>query len=264
MRDRVITSLVLGFGLLAVLFVAPAEVGLAAFALMVLVGAWEWAALAGGRSTGARLLYVAVVAVLMAGCFLAGTGTFVVWLPWLALVAWLICFVFILRYPVEPPRLLSGAVGLVVLPAGWWFLSRILADPDLGPAWVLTLFLLVACADIGAFFAGRSLGRRPLAPTVSPKKTWEGVIGGLIAAALGGLAASIVFHRPALSMMGIGLTVAAISVVGDLTISMFKRSAGLKDSGTLLPGHGGVLDRTDSLLAAVPLFFVAVGAMSGA
>jgi phosphatidate cytidylyltransferase len=263
-RDRVVTSLVLGFGLLAVLFIAPAGIGLAAFAIMVLVGAWEWAALAGARSTGMRLLYVVMVAGLMAACFWTGRGEIVAWLPWLALAAWLVCFVFILRYPVELPRLLSGIVGLVVLPAGWWFLSRILADPDLGPAWVLTLFLLVACADIGAFFAGRQFGRRPLAPAVSPKKTWEGVAGGLLAAALGGLAASLVFQRPPLAMMGIGLTVAAISVVGDLTISMFKRTAGLKDSGTLLPGHGGVLDRTDSLLAAVPLFFVAVGAMSGA
>ena len=263
MRDRVVTAVVLAAGLLAVLFLLPAEAGQAAFAIMVLAGAWEWSALAGGRSTARRAAYVAATAVVMVVCGWVSPGPVSVWLPWLSLAAWLVCFAFIVGYPSDLPSGLAGMVGLIVLPAGWFFLSRLHGDPDLGPPWVLVLFLLVAFADIGAFFAGRALGRRPLAPAVSPKKTWEGVLGGLAAAGAGGALAGMVFGRPALAMLAVGIAVAAVSVIGDLTVSMFKRAVGLKDSGTILPGHGGVLDRTDSLLAAAPLFFVAVGRMSG-
>lgn len=263
MRDRVVTAVVLGAGLLGVLFLLPVEAGQAAFAVMVLAGAWEWSALAGARSTAGRLAYVAATAAMMAVCGWISPGPVSVWLPWLSLAAWIACFAFIVRYPSGLPSGLAGLVGLIVLPAGWFFLARLHGDPDLGPPWVLTLFLLVALADIGAFFAGRSFGRTPLAPAVSPKKTWEGVLGGLAAAGAGGAVAGAFFGKPALAVLGVGIAVAAVSVIGDLTVSMFKRAVGLKDSGTLLPGHGGVLDRTDSLLAAAPLFFVAIGRMAG-
>jgi phosphatidate cytidylyltransferase len=262
-RDRVITAVVLAAGLLAVLFLLPVEAGHAAFAVMVLAGAWEWSALAGARSTAARLGYVVATAALMLVCGWISPGPVSVWLPWLSLVAWIACFAFIVRYPIALPTGLAAVVGLIVLPAGWFFLARLHGDPDLGPPWVLALFLLVAFADIGAFFAGRKFGRRRLAPAVSPKKTWEGVLGGLAAAGAGGARAGVLFGRPLLAMLAVGFAVAAVSVIGDLTVSMFKRAVGLKDSGTLLPGHGGVLDRTDSLLAAAPLFFVAVGRLSG-
>ncbi len=263
MRDRVVTAVVLAAGLLAVLFLLPVEAGQAAFAVMVLAGAWEWSALAGVRSAAGRWTYLAATAAVMAVCGWVSPGSVSLWLPWVSLVAWLVCFAFILRYPSNLPRGLAAVVGLIVLPAGWFFLSRLHGDPDLGPPWVLVLFLLVAFADIGAFFSGRTFGRRALAPAVSPKKTWEGVLGGLAAAGAGGMLAGLVFDQPVLPMLAVGVAVAAVSVIGDLTVSMFKRAVGLKDSGNLLPGHGGVLDRTDSLLAAAPLFFVAVGRMGG-
>jgi phosphatidate cytidylyltransferase len=123
-----------------------------------------------------------------------------------------------------------------------------------GPEMVLWMLLLVFAADIGAYFAGRSLGRHKLAPRVSPGKTWEGAIGGLLAVGLVALAGTVRLGLPVAAGVAFGCAVGIFSVIGDLTESMFKRAAGLKDSGSLLPGHGGILDRIDSVTAAAPLY----------
>jgi phosphatidate cytidylyltransferase len=123
-----------------------------------------------------------------------------------------------------------------------------------GPQIVLWLVLLVIAADVGAYFAGRSLGRRKLAPRVSPGKTLEGALGGLLLVALVAWAGAAHFGLPPLGGVIFGCAVGIFSVIGDLTESMFKRAAGLKDSGVLLPGHGGLLDRIDSVTAAAPLY----------
>jgi phosphatidate cytidylyltransferase len=119
---------------------------------------------------------------------------------------------------------------------------------------VLWLVLLVVAADVGAYFAGRALGRRKLAPRISPGKTWEGVGGGLVLVALVAVCGALHFRLPALAAVAFGCAVGIFSVIGDLTESMFKRAAGLKDSGAWLPGHGGLLDRLDSVTAAAPLY----------
>ena len=116
------------------------------------------------------------------------------------------------------------------------------------------LLALVAAADIGAYFAGRRFGHTKLAPSVSPGKTWEGVIGGAIAVTLLSLAFASLMGLSKLGFVGIAGMVFVASVVGDLTESLFKRGAGLKDSGFILPGHGGLLDRIDSLTAAAPFY----------
>jgi phosphatidate cytidylyltransferase len=113
---------------------------------------------------------------------------------------------------------------------------------------------VVIAADVGAYFAGRSLGRRKLAPLVSPGKTWEGVLGGLSMVALVAWGGAAHFGLPQLAVVVFGCAVGVFSIIGDLTESMFKRAAGLKDSGALLPGHGGLLDRIDSVTAAAPLY----------
>jgi phosphatidate cytidylyltransferase len=118
----------------------------------------------------------------------------------------------------------------------------------------LWLLLLVIAADIGAFFAGRRFGRHKLAPRVSPGKTWEGALGGLLAVGLVALVGAVHLSLPVAAGMAFGCAVGIFSVIGDLTESMFKRAAGLKDSGSVLPGHGGILDRIDSLTAAAPLY----------
>jgi phosphatidate cytidylyltransferase len=114
--------------------------------------------------------------------------------------------------------------------------------------------LMVCAADIGAYFAGRALGKRKLAPRVSPGKTWEGALGGMAGVALMAWAGADHFGLPAFAAIAFGCLIGIFSIVGDLTESMFKRAAALKDSGTLLPGHGGLLDRLDSVTAAAPLY----------
>ena len=113
-------------------------------------------------------------------------------------------------------------------------------------------------ADTGAFVAGKLFGRVKLAPQISPGKTWEGVIGGLLTVAVLAVAGAYLFDARVSVLVPFCLAVACASIVGDLTVSMFKRNAGLKDSGNLFPGHGGVLDRVDSVTAAVPLFVFAL------
>ena len=119
---------------------------------------------------------------------------------------------------------------------------------------VLFLLLLVVAADVGAYFGGRQFGRHKLAPRVSPGKTWEGVYGGLVAAAVDGSRRRVLVQAQRGAVSGVCAIVVLASIVGDLTESLFKRHAGLKDSGSLLPGHGGVLDRVDSVTAAAPVF----------
>jgi len=131
----------------------------------------------------------------------------------------------------------------------------VLLDPR-GQELLLFLLVLISAADIGAYFGGRALGKHKLAPRVSPNKTWEGFFAGMFAAGLAALAGGLMFHVPLGRWIFVCLAVALVSVVGDLLESMFKRQVGLKDSSTLLPGHGGVLDRLDSLTAAGPVFLL--------
>jgi phosphatidate cytidylyltransferase len=124
---------------------------------------------------------------------------------------------------------------------------------------VLFLLVLVWAADVGAYVVGRWIGKTKLAPRVSPGKTWEGVLGGLITAMLFATLALPLIRLPALPFLALCCAVVMISVIGDLTESLFKRFAGVKDSGTLFPGHGGVLDRIDSVTAAAPFFVLGLG-----
>ncbi len=118
----------------------------------------------------------------------------------------------------------------------------------------MTVLAIVWAADVGAYTFGRWLGRIKLAPAVSPGKTWEGVSGGLLVAAAAAWIAAILIGLPAGALLALGVVTALVSVLGDLAVSVFKRNVGLKDTGTLLPGHGGVMDRIDSLTAAIPVF----------
>jgi phosphatidate cytidylyltransferase len=149
-------------------------------------------------------------------------------------------------------------IGLLILLPAWQGLMLFKQWPEANGL-ILAVMVLVWVADIGAYFSGRRFGKNKLAPQVSPGKSWEGVFGGLAASLLVTLAVGLTrdWSGSALLIAIAGAAVVVlISVVGDLTESMFKRQAGLKDSSNLLPGHGGVLDRIDSLTAAIPVFAV--------
>jgi len=171
-----------------------------------------------------------------------------------ALVFWLVAVAAVLSFP----RPFSGGVvivsGFIVLLPSWWLLVRLQGAVPHGRGLCMTLLAIVWAADIGAYAFGRWLGRTKLAPAVSPGKTWEGMAGGVLLAALAAAVAAVWLDLPVVPLAVLGVVTALVSVLGDLTQSMFKRNVGLKDSGKLLPGHGGVLDRIDSLTAAIPVF----------
>lgn len=258
LRLRILTASILGCVLLTGLFVLPPPWTILAFGVVWLVGAWEWAGFGGLRSLPLRLLYCCAIAFLLA-------------LSWrwteepahrLVLLAaacawWAAAFVWLVIAPEWHRPRLALLCGIPVLVPSFVALGRLVLagrGPVGGPMIVLWLVLLVIASDIGAFFVGRQFGRRKLAPRVSPGKTWEGAVGGLCTVVLVALGGARCFGFPAATSIGFGCAVGIFSVIGDLTESMFKRAAGLKDSGVILPGHGGVLDRIDSVTAAAPLY----------
>ena len=233
-------------------------------AAIVLIAAWEWTNLAGLSAPVGRLLGVAGLAALMALCWVTGAVQ-AIWPLWLGALGWLVNLYWVTGYPARGQQWQSSAMrlamGLWVLLPTWVGFSML---RDSGAVWLLFVLLLVWGADIGAYFVGRACGRRKLAPRVSPGKSWEGVAGGLAVTAL--LALGVATWQGlgvsgGLLLLGITLVVTLASVLGDLLESMLKRHRGIKDSSALLPGHGGVLDRVDSLTAAVPLFALLHGGL---
>ena len=241
----VLTLSVVGFGML-LLFIA-------------LLCAWEWAALA-GLAAGRRWGYCGLLLLLILALWpvsahpaLAVAGLVPV------LVAWCIFAVRLLQPHGSVPALnpiSTAVVGLIALSAAWLALTSLRQAAGPGP--VLFLLLLIWAADTGAYFAGRRWGQRKLAPKISPGKTWEGVWGAAAAvlglALMGAVLLDVGTRWPLLLL--ISLVTAGFSILGDLLESLLKRQCGLKDSSTLLPGHGCVLDRLDSLIAAAPVFFL--------
>ena len=232
-------------------------------ALALLVAAWEWTGLVPLRSRRARVLYLAATAAVTAVAWhFARSEGFVNALLWVALLWW----VFVLFWVSRPmlgrgdSPVVRGAkalLGIGLLVSTWLALVVLHGRPDQGPHWVLYVMFLVWFADSGAYFAGKAFGQRKLAPEVSPGKTWEGVYGALAASALFAFGYAWWLGLRAGTFTGfilVCLVTVLFSIIGDLLESLLKRQRGVKDSGTLIPGHGGVLDRTDSLLAAAPVF----------
>lgn len=258
---RVLTALILApLAVLAVLFLPTFDFALA-LGLILLGAAWEWSALGGLTGWSARMGFVALIAATMILLGLlpaAGVAALllVVTLGWWVLAVWLLR----LDDPIvpcpgpAPARLLAG---LPVLAGPWLAMTHLHAALPQGPALVLFLLVLIWTADSAAYFAGRRWGKTKLAPLLSPGKTWAGVYGAGAGAALLGLVLGYWLQLSPLALVAavvLCLVTAFISVVGDLFESLLKRLQGLKDSGRLLPGHGGLLDRIDSLTAAAPLF----------
>lgn len=222
---------------------------------MWLLGVREWAAgfaRLGYWPTAAYLVVFAVLMLLVSTWadvpLVRGAGLAV------ALIWWFVAILALKAFPRKIPASLTALAGFATLLPAWALLSYLHSTEPRGRELVLAVLIIVWSADIGAFLVGRQFGQRKLAPNVSPGKTWEGVAGGAVFAALAGWFASEVLGVAAALFVGLAVVTALASVIGDLTVSMFKRNAGLKDSGHLLPGHGGVLDRIDSLTAAVAVF----------
>ncbi len=268
LKQRIITALILAGAFVAALTLLPIGALAAVFGAVFCLGAWEWSRLAGWQSLPARVLYVVLVAGLMLAAFVycqlasAPPREHVQPLLGLACLWWSIALLWVKGYPGSAVLwrniAMRSLMGLLMLVPAWIAAIYLMSYP-LGGILLIVLVLIVACADIAAYFTGRALGKHKLAPQVSPAKTWEGFWGGVVACAL--LAVGLWYFLPQeaahlgfLSVLGVTLVTALASVIGDLSISMVKRESGVKDSGSILPGHGGILDRLDSLCAAGPVF----------
>ncbi|MUK48355.1 phosphatidate cytidylyltransferase [Aliivibrio fischeri] len=273
MKQRIITALILAPLVIAGIFMLPMQGFLIAITAITLVGFWEWT-----QFTESKSRYLAIipsVAVLAASLFFLPTSTLELTIPsnehqiilLVGFTWWLIASGLVLTFPNSktlwhsnlPLKHIFG--WLTMVPFLWSILllraDHYMLDSYYGAKLVLLVCLLVWAADSGAYFAGKSFGKRKMSPAVSPNKTIEGLIGGVITAIIIGWGAASAFNiqfESTSSMLGIFIATIIISVLGDLVESMFKRASGIKDSGSIIPGHGGILDRIDSLTAAFPVF----------
>jgi phosphatidate cytidylyltransferase len=258
LKQRILTAIILLPIVVALILYAPTTWLAVALTVVMSLAAYEWSALAGYTGHTLRIRYVLVTLLICGGFYMGGRYAgweIVLWsLVVLAVVWWFSILVWLAFWRGRMPRALKAVCGWVTLIPSL-FASVALADAR--PALLLWLFCIIWSADIGAYFAGKAFGRHKLAPEISPGKTWEGVAGGtmtmLLAIAIGWW--WLIPHDRAVLFI-ICLIAGWFSIVGDLSESFFKRQAGLKDSGTLFPGHGGVLDRVDSLTAAAPFFWL--------
>ena len=241
-------------------------------ALVALAGAWEWAGIMAPQRPRRKALGVALTALLLAWYYYHASLVLALYITAMALLWWAAALLLIIRWQYgrefTPGLLLQVVAGMLTLAPAWVALVTLRAQGEtLGPALVVCLFALVWSADIGAYYTGKRWGRRKLAPRLSPGKTLEGLAGAFacgLAAALFCAALLLYEGGPGLApFLVVCMVTVAMSIIGDLTESMIKRSAGVKDSGALLPGHGGVLDRIDSLSAAAPAFFVGMAVLEG-
>lgn len=264
LKQRVVTAVLLLGGLLAALFLLPQLAWLVLVALVCGAAGWEWAALNGLQAwrrpafavlCGASCLILGLLAGLGADTATAAGALFAIYL--VSAMFWIVLVPNWLRHKWRIARA-SGVVviGLVVLVAPALALAHL---RQLGPWLLLGVMALVWVADIAAYFVGRAFGRHKLAPQISPGKTWEGAAGAVAGVLIVGVTMFVLGWPEHVSLQGL-LVVApllvvltAMSIAGDLFESLLKRQAGMKDSGTLLPGHGGILDRIDSLTSTLPL-----------
>ncbi|KAA1171144.1 phosphatidate cytidylyltransferase [Marinobacter salinexigens] len=263
LKTRIITALILAPIAIGGIFFLP-PLGFALFTgVIISIGAWEWANMSGISGQGGRVAYGALVAAVLYGLI----NVPAVEVLWLSLVWWFLCFMLVRSYPKGSEKWggvpARAIMGLFVLVPAWIGLNHLrtgglsFGSIDNNLLLILYVFCVVWVADIGAYFAGRAFGKAKLAPRVSPGKSWAGVWGGLAAVGVFAAVASMLASASGsdtLLLVVASLITGLVSVLGDLLESMLKRFRGIKDSSQLLPGHGGIMDRIDSLTAAIPVF----------
>ncbi|MGC9401010.1 phosphatidate cytidylyltransferase [Vibrio genomosp. F10] len=273
MKQRIITALILAPLVILGIFELPLSLFVIAIAAVTGIGFWEWTQFVEHKSRLRALVPSLFIAALSFVVIAFDAKSLNALLPThyfvLALGSawWLYASALAITYPRssqswQASNFLRHAFGLLtLLPFLWSILilraQGIETDVYYGAKLVLFVCLIVWAADSGAYFAGRAFGRRKMAPSVSPNKTIEGLVGGIITAIIVGWFTAQWFgieFTSSASMVVITLITVIISVLGDLVESMFKRVSGIKDSSNIIPGHGGVLDRIDSLTAAFPVF----------
>ncbi|MGR8931034.1 MAG: phosphatidate cytidylyltransferase [Gammaproteobacteria bacterium] len=289
--QRILTATVLAVAVTLALFELSSIYFSLFLAIVTLGAAWEWLNLTDVDGIGKKLLFFVALIVPMVGvtfwtALLELLGELMEWpeikdysdvLEWLVIAPvlfWLLAMFLIRQTADELLRMefkpgVKAFIGWLVLLSAWMFLSKLRAY--YGPSMVLYFLLLIWAADISAYFVGKKWGKDKLAPEISPGKTVQGMYGALGAALVCGLGLRLYSGLSALEedqsaltalmsfdLIVLSVVVVLISIYGDLFFSLVKRKKGVKDSGSILPGHGGILDRVDSIIAAVPVFYAGI------
>ncbi len=261
LKQRILTAVILGSIVIAIIATGPQLLFSLLMGVFVLVGAWEWAGLSGPDNQLYRTAYAMLTAGLSSLLFFITDQSFSHGIYIIGTLWWCLAFIMVIFYQYGRPAIpknnilkyLSGFCVLIPATLGLIYLY----GADGGPLLVLLLFILIWVIDSSAYFIGRRWGKRKLADRVSPGKSWEGFIASLLAAGIMALVyveSGLISVTNTTCLIILFIMTAGFSVIGDLFESMYKRNANLKDSSQLLPGHGGVLDRIDSLTAAVPVY----------
>ena len=282
---RIMTSLILAPAIIAAIFYLPLNYFAALFLFVMAIGAWEWGPLMGFTSKTKRISFVLATSILISAFWYlhpveslwqqGEVHPTAIFIMWLAVGWWTISAALTFLYPKysafwSSHRSIRGVFGWLTLVPCWlaFVILRTYEysiEPYHGAQLIMFLFLMVWSADIGAYFVGKAIGKHKLLPNVSPGKTLEGFLGGVFFACLFVFILGLTMGwetKQFMLVLPLTALITTISVLGDLNESMFKRQAGIKDSGSILPGHGGVLDRIDSLTATAPIFVLCF-AMSG-
>ncbi|MCK5662095.1 MAG: phosphatidate cytidylyltransferase [Thiotrichaceae bacterium] len=257
LKQRLITAIILIPIIIWVLLTLPTQAFAGVIGIFVVLGAWEWAGLCGWKM---RMPYTIVLAMALYALWLQSHLMYI-YIIYIACLWWLLALYWVWRYQkgdnlIPKSPFIKAILGFVILLPAW--LALLILHEQYGGQSVLFLFVLIWAADSGAYFAGKRWGQRKLADKVSPGKTWEGVAGALLMSSIVSLAYLFLESMSFLFMLLCLFTV-IVSILGDLFESLFKRQAGIKDSGQILPGHGGILDRIDSLTSAAPIFVMGLG-----
>ncbi|MGB1327449.1 MAG: phosphatidate cytidylyltransferase [Porticoccaceae bacterium] len=265
-KQRFATASVLAFLFISALLFLSTSVFISFIMLIVLVAGWEWSDLARVKTVVGKVLFVLalllsiLVIAAYVGIYTHLEQSLSYQICFATTALWAVIFLWLQGYPSSAilwsSQPIMLALGIVLLTVTWLALASIISLEN-GRYLVLLAMAIIILADIGGYIAGNLLGRHKLAPTISPGKTWEGLLGGLALQVL--LVMSLLTYISEINWLNLCLLVfpvALSSVIGDLFESMLKRHRGIKDSSNLLPGHGGFLDRLDGVMAALPLFFV--------
>ncbi|NOR19684.1 MAG: hypothetical protein GQ538_06305 [Xanthomonadales bacterium] len=263
LKQRIVTALLLLPLVMAAIFALPAQWFPILLGIILLGGSWEYQRLAGLSGGGSAYILMIVQIIILALLYWYRNywdSTILIDLT-VSCIIWLLMFIRLFQFEdnsrvTSRYRKLSSVTAILSITIGWFCLSWIRFQTD-GTWLLLLLFLTVWAADVGAYFAGKMFGKTKLAPHISPGKTHAGLFGGLILAPVVALLAANLMplgQIETINLMLVSFVAALVSVGGDLMISLHKRTSGYKDSGNLLPGHGGILDRLDSLLVASPFF----------
>jgi len=263
LKQRILTALLLLPLVIALIFALPVLWFTIVLGIILLGGSWEYQRLAGlsGRASAFILMLLQITTLVLLYEFRHYWESTILTDLTVSCAIWLLMFIRLFKYrdnaSVTPAyRTISFFTAILSITIAWFSISWIRFQAE-GDWLILLLLLIVWAADVGAYFAGKTIGRTKLAPHISPGKTREGLIGGLILAPVVALVAANLMpldHIDTINLLLLSFVAALVSVGGDLMISLHKRTSGFKDSGNLLPGHGGILDRLDSLLVAAPFF----------